>query len=199
MADEISSGGFLSPKFHVQRVGEKDIKFYSMSFGLLKELKGVGKPTAKLLATVFGGVGQEQALKTNKKVIEAAPDDSGQPQTRSSEEASEIGAIDPKLAEVKLSARAGAVDDLVSSLLDERHHKLFVRIVMDSARDEFPRKLSAEAKGKLVDSMVSDGMDLLTAKDCLLGVIAANRDAVDPLKALARDVVRDEGQAPARD
>lgn len=141
-------------------------RFYAISIRTAFELRTVAKPLAQALAGLFSGVGNE----THK--IE---------KTQSTGQHYEVervqGAIDPKLAEVKLKARETAISNLVDAFGDPTNQRVIARVIMDSLREDYTSRPPKTAE---IDEFI-DTCDAGSLPTLLLGVSEANKDAFGPL------------------
>lgn len=157
---------FTDPFVEVD-VGDGKRKFYPLSIRTAFRLRAVGKPLARAFASLFSGVGQETGR------VKRVRSDGG-----SFEREVVHTAIDPKLAEVKLAARERTMNDLIDAITDPANGEVLAAVVMDSMRDDYPRKPSKAD----IDAFI-DRTSIVQAKALLLGVAEANKDVFGPLAA----------------
>jgi uncharacterized membrane protein len=161
---------YLTPQFVEQEVNGKSLKFYAVSFGAAAKLRSIGKPLAKALSTLFGGVGQETGMKTTKRTHVSQEGDTG------NEVVEEFTPIAPALAEIKVRERERAFADAIESIMDPASMAVVAELVMDCLRDDCPRNPDK----KTVTEFTSK-LDLRAFVQLLKGVGAANKDVLDPL------------------
>jgi hypothetical protein len=165
----------------VHEVRGKPFKFYSATVKGAYLLKNLGKPVLQALTALFGGVGQETGV--NERTVNKP---NGEFMT-----SSEITAITPELAKLRIDTRDKAIAGLLDTLLNDKNGPIMAEIIADSLQDEFPR-----TKGNLPLKEVMAFWDALKLEDAvafLVGVAKANKPVFDPLVAglRARSLVRD--------
>lgn len=154
--------------YEESEVNGTELKFYPISVNVMFKLRRIAAPLAKAISTLF------QPDDKDLTVIERTFSDDGEG-GKGKELIQE--AISPQLAKLRQESRASAITDLIEAVTDERNALVIGRVIVDSLRDDFPRKMK--------DSDVQDFVSKLEAPrlvELLKGVMAANGKVLGPLE-----------------
>lgn len=170
--------GYTSPKYVESSVNEKNLRFYPMSVGMLAKLRVVAQPLVKALTKLFN---QEAADRTrieravtSDQVIKTFNEKNEPIEVTGQDTEVIIEAVDPKLAKLRSEEKDRAMNDLVSSLLDENNLHVLADLVMDSLRDVF-----GQDKPPALEFVQQTPLPLMV--EMLKGVVAANAGVVGPV------------------
>lgn len=129
---------FGEPTYTEHKVGEKTLRFYPVSVGMVFELRRAAKPLAKAFATLTSG-GKGDNSSVFREIGDPATDASGKPIktsdgefVRDTETISE--AISSELASLRMEQRSQAVEDLISALSDDENVEIVVKMVCNSLK-----------------------------------------------------------------
>lgn len=177
---------FLTPRFveHVVGAGEsaKTFRFYPIGMRLAFRLKTVGKPLAKALGILFGKNHNDTKQIQRSFVV---------PETKEQGQETILEGIGIELARYRDERREKAIAELIDTLGEESNQKLIGEIIMDSLRDDCPRRPSAD---DLTDFMASLTVPMLG--EMLLGVAKANFDLSGDLAGKLRAAVQKAAGSP---
>jgi len=159
---------FLSPKYVEHEVNGLVLRFYPGSLRLLGRLRTISKPLVGAISTFF----QNSDLLTRKVMR-----DFQSPQGEASSETT-LDPISPELLKNIDLRREGAIDQVFQAITSEENRAVIGEIIMDSLREEFPRKPKAEQIREFVDD---PDLDVATTVQLLTGVAMANKGLFGPL------------------
>lgn len=188
---------FTNPSGVTKRINGKETVFYSLSIKAAKQLRSLAKPLGRAFSVLFGGIGQEVGgRKLDKTVTTTSAAGEHQVLVDKSEE---VEAIETPLAQLKIDTRSGAVEEAISTLLEDKNVLVVILLCMDSQRDEFPR--TANDREKMAKAQeIEAKADLSTLTQWVLGMAAANTADVGPLLARlgGADAGSDESRSPQK-
>ena len=155
---------FMSPRFVEHEVGQGDRKrtyrFYPASLRVVFRLKSMGKQLAKALSILFSK-NKDDIKQVSKEYGQRGSDDYGAETT--------LESISVDLAKYRDARRDEAWDLVLSSFSDPLNQVVVAELIMDSLRDDCPRKPTAEDLQTFLDSI-----DVATLIAMLSGVAKAN-------------------------
>lgn len=155
--------GFLSPKCVSHKVGtgefEQSINFYPVSVRVAFRLKTMAKPLAQAINTLFSE-GKNDTGQTTRTSVD--PDGSRYEETV-------LEGVNPELAKYRDDRRDKAIAEIIEAFTDPKNQMVVSELLMDSMRDDFPRKPSAEDINGFIESL---SVDVLM--QMLMGVAKAN-------------------------
>ena len=170
---------FIESDFITRQIGKKDFKFHKLSIGMLFELRKFAtclsqaivvfidsytsrNDTETIERTVQSGVSQEVTNEKGEKQLVPLLD-----------KEIKMGAIDPKLAEIRCGQKRRAVEDVIDAFASPENKIALGKIIRDSLRDDYDSTVSA-----------SDVIDKLPAEafpEILMGIAEANKGVLGPL------------------
>lgn len=161
----------LAP-FSVEReIGGQSFKFYQCSLRAGARMAGVISKIAGHVSVLLVGDKQDCG-----QTIEDFTDD-GVTVNKTT-----IDPINPDLAKLRVEQRAGALSGAISELVSKNNRQAMAELLMDSLRDEFPRKGRTSE-----DSDMFDDMDIPFYVEFIKGLFAANQKLLGGLgKELGR-------------
>lgn len=182
-----NSLSFLSGKCVDQEVNGQQMRFYPVSLRLAFRMRSFLAPIAKALTVLLPNEQDDTRLTgyENRSVKQA---DGTEMQT------TEVGAIRPEILQQINSRRERAIEDLVMAVTSEENANLIAELIMDSLRDDFPRKPSPSQIQEFREEM-----DIDSLLQALAGFGKANKKIFDPfldkvapsVRRAAEDVVAD--------
>lgn len=145
----------LSPQAVEHQVNDKLLRFYTVRPRTAARL-------SKTISKLAGALSTLLADNSSSDISSEEMKDGGASNLR-------ISAISPELAELRTTQRRMAVEDAINTLFDERQQTALVELIMDSLRDDCPRKPSGQDIEKF-----QDDMDMSTYIELLTGMAKAN-------------------------
>jgi len=152
---------FLKPKCIEHEVNEELLKFYPVSLGVIFQLKEVLKPLAFGLASIFTDKGSDRGYTSTS-------DKDGFEQTI-------VNPIGVDLARLRAEEKQKAILDFLEAFSDIKSRNAMGRLVMDSLREEFGRRLEHKDVTDFIESVDADSLVQL-----LTGVVRANKGVFGP-------------------
>lgn len=150
---------FISPRFIERDVNGKTIRFYAISPFTLGKVR---KPLSKLVRAI--SVVMSGGKEDRGHVVE----DFGEGESFAGRRFTQ-NPINPDLAKIRTEQRAEALEEAVSTLLDDQHRIAVAELIAGSMRDDFERRPKAQ---DLEDFM--EQVDLPTLVELVTGVFASN-------------------------
>lgn len=172
---------FLSKTFVERKIGDNLVKFYSCTPSALLAMKELLEPLSKALVALMPAGNDvewsEQVQKNDKEGTFFRQE--------------KTTAVDPKLAELRVDQKKGAIKDLLQALTSNVSQIVLAKLLMNSMRDE---GFSKEPTDHEALDFMNKGTDTDTLVDMLEGLFEANKKMISPfLKRLpqeAKDVLR---------
>lgn len=152
---------FLTPKIVDHEVNEELLEFFPVSLGVVFQLKDVLRPLAFGLASIMSDTGSDRGYTTTK-------DSDGFEQ-------SVVNPITVDLARYRAEEKQRAILDFMEAFSDKKSRYALGRLIMDSLRNEFPRKFEHRDVEEFMDAVDADTMSQL-----LVGVARANKGVFGP-------------------
>lgn len=155
------------------KVCGKTFRFYAASVPGMYLLKNFSRPVLQALSSIFGGIGRETGL--NERTQSKSDG--------SIATSSEITAIAPELAKLKIDTRDRSIGLLMDTLLDEKNGKVIAEIIADSLQEEWKRgdDGSFSQNDKKAIYAMWGKINVPAAVGFLTGVALANKATFDPL------------------
>jgi hypothetical protein len=167
MADQTSWTerlGFLSPKCVQHTIGEGEfeqtLNFYPVSIKVAFRLKTLAKPLAKAIGVLF-----------NKNMDDTRQESRSYTDEKTGEQGQHLitEAIDIDLAKYRDERKDGAIQQAIEALTDPLNQAVVAELIMDSLRDDCPRRPESADINAFMDSIT---LDVLIGM--LTGVAKAN-------------------------
>lgn len=179
---------FLAPRFVDHKVGTgesaQNFRFYPIGMRLAFRLKSVGKPLARALSILLSK-NQNDTKQIQRSFVV--------PETKEQGQETILEGVAVDLARYRDDRRDSAISELLETLGESANQNLIGEIIMDSLRDDFPRRPSA--------SEITDFMEHITLPllgDMLVGVAKANFDLSGDIAGKLRAAVeKAAGKMPA--
>jgi hypothetical protein len=162
----MSNKSFLTPKYEVQEVAGRKVNFYAVSMRSAFKLRCIANPLARALTTLFQS--PKRDAKTTLRNFGGA--------TLGSE--TEMEPTSASIIELRSKQRLAAIEELIGALTSDENALILGELLMDSMREDFDR--TAPFTPERVQTFLDD-LDVVSFKDCLLGVAAANKKVFGPL------------------
>ena len=162
----------------------KSFKFYAATVQGAYLLKNLGRPVLQALGAIFGGIGAETGL-TERSMTKPG----GEFVT-----STEVTAISPELAKLRIETRDKSIATLVDTLLEQKNGIVMAEIVADSLQDDWPRDAHGRFDQKALAAFWNK-MTVQAAVAFLSGVAKANRPVFDPLVERLRGNLPGQGSS----
>lgn len=162
---------FLEPKFAEHEVNGAVLHFYPASLHVAFQVKNVLRPLVTGLTSI----------------LTDTSGDRGHTSTSSKDGYDQFVAnpVSVELAEFRAKQKEKAVLDFVDAFSEKRSTDTIIRIIMDSLRNEFPRRVEQADINNFADSL-----DMNTYVQLLMGVFKANRKIFGPFEGLLRNTAK---------
>lgn len=157
---------YTEPHWVEHKVGERTLRFYPVSTGLLLRLRTMGKGLAQALTTLLSQAKGDQGYE------ETRFDDPRNPGAKVV-----FHAVTPEVRAARSKEREDAVGRLVEALTDERNLLVVFQMIVDSLREDFPRDMQeTEVSNFLRETPLPRTVELVH------GLIKANAEVLGPLR-----------------
>lgn len=157
---------FLSPRFVEHKIGTGEaaqtMRFYPIGMRLAFRLKAVGKPLARALSILLSK-NQNDTKQIQRSFVV--------PETKEQGQETILEGVGVDLAKYRDDRRDAAIAELLETLGEPGNQNLICEIIMDSLRDDFPRRPSQDDVKDFTESIT-----LPLLGEMLVGVAKANFD-----------------------
>ena len=157
---------FLNPKYVEYEVNDITLNFYPISISTAFNLKKIARPLASSFSVIMSDSSGDRGhtSMTNKGV-----------DGESDIEQITVNPMTVELANFRSGQKEKAILDFIEAFTEKSSTDVIMRVIMDSLRDEFNRKVEKAD----VDEF-KDQLDVSTTVQLLMGVAKANKSIFGP-------------------
>lgn len=156
---------FLTPKGICHEVNGIELMFYPISISTAFNLKQVARPLASSFATLMSDNSGDRGHTSMTSKGQDGEDI----------EQITVNPMSVELANLRASQKEKAILDFIEAFTEPRSTNVIIRVLMDSLRDEFPRKQEQQDVEDFKDKL-----DTSTTMQLLHGVMKANKGVFGP-------------------